>query len=170
MRKVKLNTTKATKATKAKAAKKAVNDKAAKKAIIAKKANEENCSLGYAKLLVTIETLEAKADKTQHEYARLANCRHKVESKTISKVFKTLKDAYKADPNASDNAKLLRADIIGILGRSKFPDFNSFIAPVKGQDKKYSVWIGLLMLKPFNKAAKQKTRAKRQDAKLAKAA
>ena len=114
MRKVKLNTTKATKATKAKAAKKAVNDKAAKKAIIAKKANEENCSLGYAKLLVTIETLEAKADKTQHEYARLANCRHKVESKTISKVFKTLKDV--------------------------------------------------------NKAAKQKTRAKRQDAKLAKAA
>ena len=169
MRKVKL-TQKATLADKAKAKKGAEVSKQAKKAIIAKKAKEENCSLGYAKLLVTIETLEAKADKTQHEYARLANCRHKVESKTISKVFKTLKDAYKADPNASDNAKLLRADIIGILGRSKFPDFNAFIAPVKGQDKKHSVWSGLMMLKPFNKAAKQKTRAKRQDAKLAKAA
>jgi hypothetical protein len=144
--------------------------KAAYKAVIVKKADQVKCSLGYAKLLVTIETLENKADKTQHEFARLANARLKVESKTISKVFKTLKDAYKADINASDNAKLLRADIIGILGRSKFPDFNAFVEPVKGLDKKYSVWKGLMMLKPFNKAAKQKTRAKRQDAKLAKAA
>ena len=144
--------------------------KADKKSEIAAKADQLNCSKGYAAILLTIETLEAKADKSQHDYVRLANARLKVESKTISQVYKTLRNAHRADQDASENAKALRSDIIGILGRSAFPSFSEYCTPVKGKDKLFNVYTGLMLLKPFNKAAKQKARAKRQDAKLAKAA
>jgi len=144
--------------------------KANRKSEIAAKADRLNCSKGYAAILLTIETLEAKADKSQHDYVRLANARLKIESKTISQVYKTLRNAHRADQIASENAKALRSDIIGILGRSAFPSFADYCKPVKGKDKTFSIYSGLMLLKPFNKAEKQKARAKRQDVKLAKAA
>ena len=98
MKKAKLNTVKAAKAVKgtaanaakpnkrklskaeeAKRAKEAERKKAERKAAIAAKAVELDCSKGYAAILLTIETLEAKDNKSQHDFVRLANARLKVE-------------------------------------------------------------------------------------------
>ena len=61
----------------------------------------------------TIQTLKGKKDKSSFDWVRLTNANDKLENKSLSNVFKKVKEL-----NETQKA--------GILGKSKFPSFKDF--------------------------------------------
>jgi hypothetical protein len=80
------------------------------------------------------EVLINKENKSVFDYVKLANVTDKIENKTASKVYKNV--------IANEYAKT-------ILGTSKMPSFNEFIAKLKVKPS-YSNWDGYLVLSKFN--------------------
>ena len=109
-----------------------------------------NNSINKAK--ATIETLKAKESRTSYESVRLANAIYKIESKTLSKVYKEL----------STSEGELKQIVTEILGGSKFPTFKEFASKAKEGKESFSVWNGLQMLAKFNVKAEQLKKAARQ--------
>ena len=108
-------------------------------------------SKNYTKTLSTIETLNAKEDKTSFDFVRLANAEYKIESKTASNVYKVV---------------IASAHVADILGKSEIPTFKQFVAKLPKKPF-YSVYDGFLTLRKFNKAEAQKRKAARQNKKTA---
>ena len=99
---------------------------------------------------LTIQTLKAKKEKSSFDWVRLINAQSKIEDKSLSKVFKRLEE-------------LSETEKVGILGKSKFPNFKEFqkLAP-KGKVY-FSLHGGLMILRKFNKVQKTQTKVKRQN-------
>ena len=70
----------------------------------------------------------------------------------MSKVYNELKNS------SGDIAKAVGE----VLGKSSFPTFKAFKNEAKTGQQFFSIYAGLMMLKKFNKSAKQVARAKRQ--------
>lgn len=116
---------------------------------------------GHVKLVGNIAKLKAKKDRTQHENVRLANSLFKAEDKSLSQIYKKIKNAEGA------TAKVVQE----ILGKNKMPSFKAFNEAIKqNENGLYSVWNGLSTLKKFNVSAQQKAKAKRQEKNQAKKA
>ena len=98
----------------------------------------------------TIQTLKAKKEKSSFDWVRLINAQSKIEDKSLSKVYKRLNE-------------LTESEKVGILGKSKFPNFKDFqkLAP-KGKIY-FSLHGGLMILRKFNKVQKTQTKVKRQN-------
>lgn len=106
-----------------------------------------------------ISILEAKQLKqtlTKQELTWLANAEEKLESKTITRVYRELELKYKAKNDT----------IVRMVGASKFPTFKEWAAkmPIKSQ---YSYWDGVCCLVKFNKVATTATKVERQNKKVA---
>lgn len=99
-----------------------------------------------------IETLSAKDERTAFDSVRLANQLFKIENRSLSKVYNELKNS------SGDIAKAVSE----VLGKSSFPTFKAFKNEAKPGQQFFSIYAGLMMLKKFNKSAKQVARAKRQ--------
>ena len=99
---------------------------------------------------LTIKALKAKKEKSSYEWVRLINAQSKIEDKSLSKVYKRLEE-------------LTEIEKIGVLGKSKFPNFKEFqkLAP-KGKAF-FSLHGGLMILRKFNKVQKTKTKVERQN-------
>jgi hypothetical protein len=104
------------------------------------------------------ELLEIKATRplTMRELIYLTNAEEKLESKTISRVYRELQLKYIAG-----NERILL-----MLGKSEFPTFKEWAEkmPVKYQ---YSFYSGLECLAKFNNVAKTATRVQRQNKQVA---
>jgi len=110
---------------------------------------------GYQKVVNTTIELQNKEEKSQHDYVRIANNLFKIEDKTLSQVYKRIKNAEGDVKEAIDS----------ILGKSKLPTFKEFAEAIKpNANKLYSVWNGLLTLKKFNKIETTRTKVARQTA------
>ena len=107
----------------------------------------------YVNANTTINTLNAKEERTQFDAVRLANQMYKIENRSLSKIYREL-----AKPSQE-----IKPIIKEILGKSKFPTFAEFQAKAKDGQKFFSVYSGLLMLKQFNKIAKTRAKVKRQN-------
>lgn len=99
----------------------------------------------------TIQTLKGKKDKSSFDWVRLTNANDKLENKSLSNVFKKVKEL-----NETQKA--------GILGKSKFPTFKDFKDVAKDGKNLFSFYDGLMMLRKFNKVETIKTKVKRQNA------
>jgi len=99
----------------------------------------------------TIQTLKGKKEKSSFDWVRLTNAIDKIENRTLSNVFKKVK-------NLTESQK------IGILGKSKFPTFKEFQNVAKEGKTLFSFYDGLMMLRKFNKAEATKRKVKRQNA------
>ncbi len=99
-----------------------------------------------------IQTLNAKDERTAFDSVRLANQLFKIENRSLSKVYNELK-------NSSGDIEKADAEV---FGKSSIPTFKAFKNEAKQGQEFFSIYAGLMMLKKFNKAAKQKARAKRQ--------
>lgn len=100
--------------------------------------------------------IQATRALTMRELIYLANAEEKLESKTISRVYRELELKYKAG-----NERLLL-----MLGKGDFPTFKDWASkmPVKNQ---YSYYSGLECLAKFNNVAKTATKVQRQNKKVA---
>lgn len=118
--------------------------------------NSTRESKGTTKLLNRKKLLTNKKDRTQMESIYLFNVAYKLENKSLSKVYKDIK-------NATGLFLTIRQEI---LGKSKFPSFKDFQAKASKKRGKYqhSIYSGLMMLKQFNKIEKTLARVKRQNA------
>lgn len=125
---------------------------------IAKSVNNSNReSKGTTKMLNRLNELKKlKEKRTQMQSVYLFNVAYKLENKSLSKVYKDLK-------NSTGELLKYRDEILGL---SKFPSFKDFQAKASKKRGKYqhSIYSGLLMLKQFNKIEKTKARVKRQNA------
>lgn len=112
--------------------------------------NTNNSPKWATKANSTIKTLKAKKEKSSFEWVRLINAQSKIEDKSLSKVFKRLEE-------------LTETEKVGILGKSKFPNFKEFqkLAP-KGKVY-FSLHGGLMILRKFNKVQKTQTKVNRQN-------
>ncbi len=99
----------------------------------------------------TIQTLKGKKQKSSFDWVRLTNATDKLENKSLSNVFKKVKELSETQKS-------------GILGKSKFPDFKDFKDVAKEGKNLFSFYEGLMMLRKFNKVETIKTRVKRQNA------
>lgn len=108
-------------------------------------------SKNHAKTLSTIETLNAKEEKTSFDFVRLANAEYKVESKTASNIYKVV--------TASEH-------LANILGKSETPTFKEFVAKLPKKPF-YSVYDGFMTMRKFNKVELQQRKAARQSKKVA---
>jgi len=106
----------------------------------------------------SIKTLSNKETRTNYESVRLANAIFKVESKTLSKVYKELKTAEGDLKNA----------ITEVLGKKTLPSFAEFRTKAKEGKEFFSVWDGLNMLSKFNVKAQLAKKAKTQQKREAK--
>lgn len=99
---------------------------------------------------------QLKQGLTKQELTWLANAEEKLESKTISRVYRELELKYKAKNDT----------IIRMVGASKFPTFKEWAEkmPIKSQ---YSYWDGVCCLVKFNKVATTATKVQRQNKKVA---
>ena len=104
-----------------------------------------------------ITILNAKVERTAFDSVRLANQLFKIENRSLSKIYNELKNS------SGDIAKAVSE----VLGKSSFPTFKAFKDEAKDGQQFFSIYAGLMMLKKFNKAAKQVARAKRQNKALA---
>lgn len=118
--------------------------------------NSNRVGKGITKLLNRKKLLTKKKDRTQMDSIYLFNVAFKLENKSLSKVYKDLK-------NATGEFLKYRDEI---LGKSKFPSFNDFKAKASKKRGQYqhSIYSGLMMLKQFNKIEKTLARVKRQNA------
>ena len=98
----------------------------------------------------TIKTLNAKKDRTSFEEVKLVNARLKLEDKSLSKLWKTLK------------RELSQKEVKNISDLDTFPALKDFRQFAKEGKEFFSLWDGLLMLKKFNKKAKLVKRVKKQ--------
>jgi hypothetical protein len=99
----------------------------------------------------TIQTLKGKKDKSSFDWVRLTNATDKLENKSLSNVFKKVKE-------------LTESQKAGILGKSKFPAFKDFKNVAKEGKNLFSFYDGLMMLRKFNKVETIKTKVRRQNA------
>ena len=104
------------------------------------------------KVNATVETLKARETRTRYESVRLANAIYKVESRTLSKIYKELSKAEGE----------LKEIITEILGDYKFPEFKEFVKKAPEKKEYFSIWNGLNMIKKFNLKAEQKKKAAKQ--------
>ncbi len=107
----------------------------------------------YLNANTTINTLNAKQDRTQFDAVRLANQMYKIENRSLSKIYKEL-----ANPSAE-----IQSLISEILGKSQFPTFAQFKAKAKKGQIYFSVYSGLLIVKQFNKIARTRSKVARQN-------
>jgi len=110
------------------------------------------------KAKATIETLNAKETLTQFEKVRKANAIYKVESRSLSQIYKVLKTA---DGD-------LKEAIADVLGKKTLPKFPEFASKAKEGKELFSIWDGLNMLSKFNKKAMQQKKAAKQQKREAK--
>tara|TARA_R110000868_G_C10770943_1_gene754714 strand:- start:103 stop:483 length:381 start_codon:yes stop_codon:yes gene_type:complete len=106
----------------------------------------------------SIKVLSNKETRTNYESVRLANAIFKVESKTLSKVYKELKIADGDLKNAINE----------VLGKKTLPTFAEFRTKAKDGKELFSVWDGLNMLSKFNVKAQLAKKAKTQQKREAK--
>ena len=130
--------------------------------------------------IVSTEKLRAKKVEkgtlTDAELVRLISSINKIENKSISNVYKTLKNILAKGVNLSSltsNEVELKGLATDLLGGCKFPDFKTFASKIEKRDF-YSFTDGLNILKAINPntAAKLLKRAalqqKRENKKAAK--
>jgi hypothetical protein len=110
------------------------------------------------KAKATIETLNGKETLTQFEKVRKANAIYKIESRSLSKIYKDLKTA-EGD---------LKDAITDILGKKTLPNFAEFASKAREGKELFSVWDGLNMLSKFNVKAEQLKKAEKQQKREAK--
>lgn len=106
--------------------------------------------------IAVLEAKQLSESLTRQELLSLANAYEKLESKKISRVYRELELKIKAKD----------ATLLSILGKAKFPTFKEWAAkmPEKFQ---YSYWDGLQCLSKFNKIAVTKSKAVKQNKKVA---
>jgi hypothetical protein len=99
-----------------------------------------------------LETKQATESLTRQELIVLVNAKEKLESKTITRVYRELELKYKAKDS----------NILAIIGKSEFPTFKVWAGkmPLKHM---YSFWDGLQCLSKFNKVAVIKTKVAKQN-------
>ena len=109
--------------------------------------NTQNTKPAKLSLNARKEALLNKEVKTVFDYVKLANVSDKIDNKTASKVYKNCKESIYTKE---------------ILGSSKFPTFNEFVAklPVK---ESFSNWDGYKTLAKFNIKATLTTKVVRQN-------
>ena len=105
----------------------------------------------------TIQTLKAKSELTSFEWVRLTNAELKIADKSLSKIYKKL-------------GELETKNLVGILGKSKFPSFKEFTSKAKNGKELFSVYDGLMILRKFNKSEQTKAKISRQNKTLSKVA
>ena len=110
------------------------------------------------KAKATIETLNGKETLTQFEKVRKANAIYKVESRSLSKIYKDLKSA-EGD---------LKEAIADVLGKKTLPTFPEFASKAKEGKELFSIWDGLNMLSKFNLKAEHAKKAAKQQKREAK--
>jgi len=110
------------------------------------------------KAKATIETLNEKETLTQFEKVRKANAIYKVESRSLSQIYKVLKTA---DGD-------LKEAITDVLGKKTLPKFPEFASKAKEGKEFFSIWDGLNMLSKFNLKAQQAKKAASQQKREAK--
>lgn len=112
------------------------------------------------KLQKTIDTLTAKGidNLSGYELQRLTNATMKIENRTLSKVYKDLK-------NASPEIRPL---VVALVGK-QFPSFKTFAAQAK-EKPYFSIWDGLSMLRKLSPTAKLAAKVKKQGGKMTKKA
>jgi len=99
------------------------------------------------KLISKIETLQAIEKRTAMQSVYLANAEYKIESKTMSKVYRAVSES----PYAAE-----------ILDGSPMPEFRLFCEAMKPNESRlYSVYQGFLTLKKFRKVSKVEKTAKK---------
>lgn len=106
----------------------------------------------------SIETLNAKKNRSNFESRMLANAIYKVEARSLSKIYKDLNDA-KGD---------LKNAVTEVLGKKTLPTFAEFKSKAKEGKEYFSIWDGLNMLSKFNTKAQQVKKAERQQKREAK--
>lgn len=106
-----------------------------------------------------LETKQKTDGLTVQELRRLANAKHKLEDRSPSKLYKSVK----ADFEAGDKS------IVELLGKSKFPTFKDFAEklPIK---LLFSKWDAFGILAKCNKAAVARTKVKKQGGEVVKKA
>jgi len=114
------------------------------------KTTKTNSPKWVNKTNATIETLKAKSEKTSFDWVRLTNAELKIADKSLSKIYKKL-------------GELEKANLIGILGKSKFPGFKEFTSKAKERKNLFSIYEGLMILRKFNKSEQTKAKVKRQN-------
>lgn len=97
-----------------------------------------------------LEVIQSQRSLTTQELTWLENARIKLESRSISHVYKYLKNEL-----PSERRKAL-------LGKSTMPSFKEFAEKAPNKHL-YSYWDGLRTLVKFNNAAKQQDRAVKQN-------
>lgn len=110
------------------------------------------------KAKATIETLNEKETLTQFEKVRKANAIYKVESRSLSQIYKVLKTA---DGD-------LKEAITDVLGKKTLPKFPEFASKAKEGKEFFSIWDGLNMLSKLNLKAQQAKKAASQQKREAK--
>jgi hypothetical protein len=110
------------------------------------------------KAKATIETLNGKETLTQFEKVRKANAIYKIESRSLSKIYKDLRTA-EGD---------LKEAIADVLGKKTLPKFPEFASKAKEGKELFSIWDGLNMLSKFNVKAQHAKKAAKQQKREAK--
>ena len=106
--------------------------------------------------ILTLESKQLKQALTKQELTWLANAEEKLESKTITRVYREIELKFKAKNDT----------IVRMIGASKFPTFKEWAEkmPIKSQ---YSYWDGVCCLVKFNKIATTATKVQRQNKQVA---
>jgi len=110
------------------------------------------------KAKATIETLNGKETLTQFEKVRKTNAMYKIESRSLSNIYKILRTA-EGD---------LKEAIADVLGKKTLPKFAEFASKAKEGKESFSVWDGLNMLSKFNVKAQHAKKAAKQQKREAK--
>jgi hypothetical protein len=99
------------------------------------------------KEIAKIEALKGIENRTAMQSVYLANATHKIENKTMSKVYRSVCES----PYANE-----------ILDGAKMPTFNEFCKAMKPNESRlYSVYQGFLTLKKFRKVTNVEKAAKK---------
>lgn len=122
-------------------------------------ANKVQPSKAILKANTTIKAVNAKENTTYFDIQKLANAHFKIEFKSISYVYKLLKNEYKEGLSVTKPTELQKA-IIRLVSSKGFPSFASFKNAYKGSP---CVWFGLSALRKLNPKAVQEAKAKRQN-------
>ena len=109
------------------------------------------------KAKATIKAINGQETKSAFDLQKLANAVYKIESKSISHVYKQLATIY------NDEGEL--GEIVRQLTGAKFPTFKEFSKAFKGSP---CLWYGFGALRKLNPANQRAERVKRQNKATAK--
>ena len=114
-------------------------------------------SKATAKAIDTINTIQAQETKTAFDLQKLANAIYKVESKSISHVYKQIALIYISEGELTD--------VVKELAGAKMPTFKEFAKAYKGTP---CLWYGFATLRKLNPKFQLAEKVKRQNKATAK--